>query len=100
VSDLAETSKNDIDTDLKEIDKELGDDFFTHRIFVFTPNGDVIDLPEESTPIDFAFMVHTDLGFKITGAVINGDFKSLSTVLNNGDIVEIQSKKDAIPNIK
>ena len=100
VSDLAETSENDLDTDLKRIESELGEDFFTHRIFVFTPNGDVIDLPEDSTPIDFAFMVHTDLGFNITGAIINGDFKSLSTTLNNGDIIEIQSKKDGKPNIK
>ncbi len=100
ISELAETSENDLDTDLKRIESELGEDFFTHRIFVFTPNGDVIDLPEESTPIDFAFMVHTDLGFKITGALINNDFKSLSTKLENGDIVEIQSKKDALPNIK
>jgi len=60
----------------------------------------VIDLPEGSTPIDFAFMVHTDLGYKITGAIVNGDFKSLSTILQNGDIVEIQSKENAEPNIK
>lgn len=100
VTDLAETSAFDIDIDNKEIDKELGDDFFTHRIFVFTPNGDVIDIPEGSTPIDFAFMIHTDLGYKITGAIVNGDFKSLSTILQNGDIVEIQSKENSEPNIK
>lgn len=100
ITDLGQTSAFDLDTDNKKIDKELGDDFFTHRIFVFTPNGDVIDIPEGSTPIDFAFMVHTDLGYNITGAVVNGDYKSLSTILKNGDIVEVQSKDSAVPNRK
>jgi len=45
-------------------------------------------------------MIHTDLGYKITGAIVNGDFKSLSTILQNGDIVEIQSKENSEPNIK
>ncbi len=98
IKELAETSQ-ETKTETK-LDTELGDDFFEHRIFVFTPNGDVIDLPEHSTPIDFAFMVHTDLGFKITGAKINGDFKAITTELKNGDVVEIEFKKNAEPNLK
>jgi len=64
-------------------------DLFQNRIFVFTPKGDVIDLPEEATPIDFAYYVHTDIGNKCSGVKINDEIASLDTKLNNGDVVEI-----------
>lgn len=64
-------------------------DVFQDRIFVFTPQGDVIDLPENSTPVDFAYHVHTEIGDKCSGAKINDQLVSLDTKLNSGDVVEI-----------
>jgi GTP pyrophosphokinase len=64
-------------------------DFFTNRIFVFTPHSDVIDLPEGATPIDFAYHIHTDVGHHCGGAKINEKIAALDTPLKNGDVVEI-----------
>lgn len=64
-------------------------DVFQNRIFVFTPKGDVIDLPENSTPVDFAYTLHSDLGDKCTGAKINEQIAKLDTKLQSGDVVEI-----------
>lgn len=72
-------------------------DFFSDRIFVFTPEGEVIDLPEESTPIDFAYAIHSDIGDKASGAKVNGKLVSLDTALHLGDIVDITTRKDGIP---
>jgi GTP pyrophosphokinase len=78
----------------------LKSDFFSHRVFVFTPKGDVIDLPISATPIDFAYAVHTDLGNKMSGARVNGKMVSLETPLKNGDMVEIITKASAKPSRK
>jgi GTP diphosphokinase / guanosine-3',5'-bis(diphosphate) 3'-diphosphatase len=78
----------------------LKNDFVKHRIFVFTPKGEVVDLPIDSTPVDFAFTIHSDIGGKISGAKINGKMSSLSTPLKNGDRVEIITSKNAKPNRK
>ncbi len=75
-------------------------DFFKDRVFVYTPTGDVIDLPDESCTIDFAYTIHTNIGNRTSGAKINGKLVSLDTKLKNGDIVEIITKKDAKPNEK
>lgn len=75
-------------------------DFFKHRIFVFTPNGDVVDLPVGATPIDFAYAIHSEVGNHTAGAKINGKLVSLDSELNNGDIVEIETKKNAKPTQK
>jgi GTP pyrophosphokinase len=75
-------------------------DFFKDRVFVFTPKGDVVDLPEESTPVDFAYTIHSDIGEHMAGAKVNGKLISLDTSLQNGDIVEIQTKKTANPTSK
>ncbi|MFW0837564.1 MAG: RelA/SpoT family protein [Candidatus Komeilibacteria bacterium] len=64
-------------------------DFFKNRIFVFTPQGDVIDLPEEATVIDFAYHIHTDIGNSCIGARVNTEQASLDRNLRNGDVVEI-----------
>lgn len=64
-------------------------DFYTNEIFVFTPKNKVIQLTENSTPIDFAYAIHSDLGNKCTGARINGKMCGLTTKLKNGDIVEV-----------
>lgn len=69
-------------------------DFFEDRIFAFTPNGDVIDLPEHATPVDFAYQIHSDLGNTCTGARVNDKLVSLSTPLRSGDVVEIINDKN------
>lgn len=78
----------------------LKTDFFSHRVFVFTPKGDVIDLPIHATPIDFAYAVHSDLGNKMSGAKANGKMVALDTELRNGDVVEVITKPSAHPTRK
>ncbi len=85
--ELAEIQKS-IFSKMSDLD-ELKVDFFKNRIFVFTPEGDVIDLPEEATPIDFAYHIHTDIGNHCNGAKLNDQIVSLDMPLNNGDVVEI-----------
>lgn len=75
-------------------------DFFNHRVFVFTPKGDVIDLPDGSTPIDFAYTIHSNIGDHIAGAKVNNKLVTLDTKLKNGDIVEIDTKESAAPKRK
>ncbi len=84
----------------KEFLKELKMDFFKSRVFIFTPKGDVVDLPEDSTPIDFAYAIHSDIGDHVSGAKVNGKMASLKTKLQNGDIVEIINGKNSRPNRK
>ena len=69
-------------------------DALAHHIYVFSPNGDVYDLPENSTPVDFAFSVHSDLGQYIHTAMVNSHVVSLDTPLKSGDIVEIYKTKN------
>lgn len=69
-------------------------DVFQSHIFVFTPKGDVIDLPENATPIDFAYSIHSDIGNQCAGAVINEQIQSLDTPLRSGDVVHIITNKD------
>lgn len=78
----------------------LKTDFFSHRIFTFTPHNDVIDLPLDASPIDFAYAVHSDIGNHLSGAKVNGKLVSLSSALHNGDIVEIITKQSAKPTAK
>jgi guanosine-3',5'-bis(diphosphate) 3'-pyrophosphohydrolase len=78
----------------------LRTDFFSHRVFVFTPQGDVIDLPISATPIDFAYAVHSDVGNTMSGARVNGKLVSLNTALRNGDMVEVITKPSAKPSRK
>ena len=80
--------------------QEMRDDFFSHRIFIFTPKGDVIDLPLDSCPIDFAYAVHSEIGDRTAAARVNGKLVSLDTILKNGDIVEIETKPSAHPSKK
>lgn len=75
--------------DPKDFMETLKIDFFTDEVFIFTPRGDVINLPEGSTPIDFAYRVHTDIGNSCVGAKINGRIVPLNYQLKNGNIVEI-----------
>ena len=84
----------------KNLIEHLKMDFFNDRIFIFTPKGDVIDLPEGSTPIDFAYSIHSDIGDHTSGAKVNGKMSHIFSKLNNRDIVEIIKKKDANPSSK
>lgn len=73
-------------------------DYFKDRIFVVTPAGDVIDLPEGSTPVDFAYHVHSDIGNTAVGAKVNGNMRPLHYELRNGDVVEVITQKNKKPN--
>ncbi|MBI5405709.1 bifunctional (p)ppGpp synthetase/guanosine-3',5'-bis(diphosphate) 3'-pyrophosphohydrolase [Candidatus Kaiserbacteria bacterium] len=84
----------------EEFVEGLKEDFFSHRVFVFTPQGDVIDLPAASTPIDFAYAIHSDLGDHLQGAKVNGKLVSFETRLGNGEVVEILRKDSAHPSPK
>ena len=74
--------------------KALKLDIFQHRIFVFTPKGDVINLPDGSTPVDFAFHIHSDVGRRCSGARVNDVMVSLDRPLKSGDVVEILIEKN------
>ena len=84
----------------KNFFEHLKMDFFNDRIFIFTPKGDVVDLPEDSSPIDFAYSIHSDIGDHIFGAKVNGKIAPILSKLKNGDIVEIITKKDSHPSGK
>lgn len=86
--------------DNPEFETTLKTDIFSHRVFVFTPNGDVVDLPLSSSPVDFAYAIHSDIGDHVFGSKVNGKMVSLDTTLHNGDIVEILTKKSASPKTK
>ncbi|MDO8623854.1 MAG: HD domain-containing protein [bacterium] len=84
----------------KEFVEGLKEDFFSHRVFLFTPKGDVIDLPYGATPIDFAYAIHSDLGDHMQGAKVNAKLVSFETPLHNGDVVEILRRDSAHPSSK
>ncbi len=96
--------------ELKELRNVVGDpgkflqqlhmDLFKDRIFVFSPKGDVIDLPEGATAIDFAYAIHSDIGHKTHAAKINGKMAALGVSLHNGDIIEIVTGKQSKPTSK
>lgn len=81
----------------EEFVESLKIDFFKNRIFVFTPKGDVMDLPEKATPVDFAYQVHTAVGNTAVGAKVNGKMVALHHVLSSGDVIEILTQKNKKP---
>ena len=80
----------------EEIANTVKEDFFKDTIYVFTPKGSVIELPKGSTPIDFAYVVHTDVGNKMVGAIVNGNIVPFDYELNDNDVVKINTNKNAI----
>lgn len=86
-------------TTAKEYVDSVKLDIFSDQVFAFTPNGDVFDLPVNATPVDFAYRIHSDVGHKTVGALVNGRIAQLDTKLKNGDIVEILTSKQPAPRL-
>ncbi|HEX8917132.1 MAG TPA: bifunctional (p)ppGpp synthetase/guanosine-3',5'-bis(diphosphate) 3'-pyrophosphohydrolase [Chloroflexota bacterium] len=85
--------QNDLDPDAAEFVDTLKTDMFAGQVFLFSPRGDIIDLPTGSTPIDFAYRIHTELGHRTIGAKVNGMMVPLDAELRTGDRVEIMTTK-------
>ena len=83
------------DTDAEEFVHTLKVDMFADEVFVFTPQGDVKSLPAGATPVDFAYSIHSAVGNRMTGAKVNNRMVPLDTALQNGDIVEVITAKNA-----
>ena len=92
---IRQTLETQTDNDPMEFMENLKMDLFSSQVFVFTPRGKVIDLPAGSTPLDFAFKIHTDVGCRCVGAKVNGKMVTIDHELNNGDIVEIVTSSNS-----
>lgn len=99
ISEIGEMYTSEKSTGQEFVD-DMRTDFFKHRIFVFTPHGDVVDLPLGAGPIDFAYAIHSEVGNHTFGAKVNNKLVGLDTELKNGDIVEIETRKTAKPTRK
>ncbi|MDZ4131822.1 MAG: bifunctional (p)ppGpp synthetase/guanosine-3',5'-bis(diphosphate) 3'-pyrophosphohydrolase, partial [Dethiobacteria bacterium] len=83
--------------DARDFIKDLKGELFTDEVFLFTPKGDVIDLPAGSVTLDFAYKIHTDIGNRCTGAKVNGRLVPLDYQLKTGDMVEVVTSKQGSP---
>ncbi|HOX10894.1 MAG TPA: TGS domain-containing protein, partial [Candidatus Moranbacteria bacterium] len=86
--------QSEIGLDNEEFIQGLKIDFFKNHIFAFTPMGDIIDLPEDATPVDFAYAIHGEIGNHATGAKVGGNMVPLDYRIKNGDVLEILTSKD------
>ncbi len=87
------TEESDSDEEILNI---FTDDILNANVYVFTPNGDIIDLTAGATPLDFAFRIHTKIGEKTVGAIVNGKIRPLDYQLKTGDVVEIKTSQNAV----
>ncbi len=94
---IIEANSDEI-TDDNEFVENLENEILNDLIYVFTPKGDVVELPAGSTPIDFAYRIHSHVGETTVGAVVNNQIVPLDTVLNDNDIVKIMTDKNSTPN--
>ena len=90
---LQELAERRDELDGEDFIESLKTDVLTDQVFVYTPKGEIKDLPKGATPLDFAFRIHTDLGYRCIGAKVNGKLVQLNQSLNNGDVVEIVASK-------
>ena len=95
--DFVSMSSDTKDENAKEYVENLTKDIFEANIYVFTPKGKVIELTSGSTPVDFAYRIHTKIGDSTVGALVNGVMVPLNTVLKTGDMVEIKTSKTSTP---
>ena len=95
--DFVSISKESVDESASEYMKSLTKDIFEANVYVFTPTGKVIELPAGSTPVDFAYRIHTKVGDTAVGALVNGIMVPLYTILKTGDMVEIKTAKNSGP---
>jgi GTP diphosphokinase / guanosine-3',5'-bis(diphosphate) 3'-diphosphatase len=79
--------------DSEEFLESVKTDVLVDRVFVYTPKGEIKELPKGATPLDFAFRIHTDLGYRCIGAKVNGRLEPLNYALKNGDVIEIMASK-------
>ena len=91
--DLLQGSAEDMSDAVSEISNELSSD----RVYVFTPKGQIVDIPQGGTPLDFAYSIHSEVGHRCRGAKVNGRIVNLTTVLQTGDEVEILTTREARP---
>ena len=95
--DFVSMSKSEEQENASDYMETLTHDIFDANVYVFTPNGKVIELRSGSTPIDFAYRIHTKVGDSAVGALVNGSMVPLNTVLKTGDMVEIKTNKNSEP---
>lgn len=100
ISQIGQTYNHESKNPTSEFVEDAQSDFFSNRIFVFTPTGDVVDLPVGATPIDFAYAIHSEVGEHTASAKINRKIAALDTPLKNGDMIEIETRKSAKPSAK
>lgn len=100
ISQIGQTYHHESKNPTSNFVEDAESDFFSNRIFVFTPIGDVVDLPVGATPIDFSYAIHSEIGDHTFGANVNRKPARLDKELNNGDIVEIVTRKSAKPSPK
>ena len=91
--DLLQGTDEEMSDAMSEISTELSSD----RVYVFTPKGQIVDIPQGGTPLDFAYSIHSEVGHRCRGAKVNGRIVNLTTVLQTGDEVEILTTKEARP---
>lgn len=84
--------------DNKDFFKNLESELNSDEMYIYTPKGDIVELPVGATPIDFAYKIHSEVGNKTVGALVNDVMVSLDTPLSDGDVVSLQTRKDSIPN--